>query len=152
MSRDRERVRTRFARWWFSRRVVKALLLNKRRRAIRMDGLSLRQYRNRLQIEWIAREVHPWNRDLPRTQIAELFAEQCLDDAGAAIDRLFRELPEVEFIDFTVLDPKSSVPILHGSVDRSDANAVDDRSSPGMKLKKLGVKYRLSNWQFEPLS
>jgi hypothetical protein len=49
-----------------------------------------------------------------------------------------------------VLDPKSLVPILHGCVSRSEASVVDDRS-PGMKLKKLGVKYRLSNWQFEPL-
>jgi hypothetical protein len=109
MSRDLDSVRNRFARWWFFRRVVKALLVNKRRRAIRMDGLSLREYPNRLQIEWIAREVHPRNRDLPRIQIAELFAEQCLDDTGAAIDRLFRELPEVEFIDFRCLtqNPRS---------------------------------------------
>ena len=149
--KDHERLVGRFARWWFCRRMVKALALNKRPREVRTDGLSLSQFRNRLQIEWRARDVHPWDRGLPQSRVMELFAKQCLDDTGAAIERLFAELPEIEFIDFTVIDPKSSAPILQGSVDRSEANMVND-VSPGMKLKKFGARYRLTNWCFEPLN
>jgi hypothetical protein len=67
-----------------------------------------------------------------------------------AIERLFYKLPEVEFIDFRVIDPNSSSAILEGSVGRKDAEAVTD-VSPGMKLRKLGATYRLINWRFEPL-
>jgi len=151
MAKDPERLLARFARWWFRRRIVKALALNKRRREARADGLSLSQFRNRIQIEWRARDVHPWDRDLPQSRVTEMFAQRCLDNTGAALERLFGNLPEIEFIDFTVIDPKSSAPILRGSADRSEANMAKD-ASPGMKLKKLGAKYRLSNWRFEPLS
>jgi len=147
---DHERLLARFARWWFYRRMVKALALNRRPREVRTDGLSLGQFSSRLQIEWRARDVHPWDRNLPQSRVTELFAKQCLDDTGAAIERLFCELPEVEFIDFTVIDPKSSAPILHGSVDRSEANMAND-VSPGMKLKRFGARYRLTDWRFEPL-
>jgi hypothetical protein len=151
MPKDSERLLARFARWWFRRRIVKALALNKRPREVRADGLSLSQFRNRIQIEWRARDVHPWDRDLSQSRVTELFAQQCLYDTGAALERLFRNLPEIEFIDFTVIDPKSSAPILRGSVDRSEVDMAKD-VSPGMKLKKLGAKYRLTNWRFEPLS
>jgi hypothetical protein len=131
--------------------MVKALALHRRPKEVRSDGLSLSHFRNRLQIEWRARDIHPWDRGLSQSRVTELFAKQCLDDTGTAIDRLFSELPEIEFIEFTVLDPKSSAPILRGSVDRNEANVTND-VSPGMKLKKLGASYRLTNWHFEPLS
>ena len=63
MPKDHENLVARFARWWFCRRMVKALALNKRPREVRRDGLSLSQFCNRLQIEWRARDVHPWDRD-----------------------------------------------------------------------------------------
>jgi hypothetical protein len=151
MPRDHERLFTRFAQWWFCRRVVKALALNRRPREVRTDGLSLSQFRNRLQIEWRARDIHPWNNGLPESRVNELFAQQCLDDTGAAVERLFCELSEIQSIEFTVIDPKSSAAIVRGSVDRSEANMADN-ASPGMKLKKLGANYRLTNWRFEPLS
>ena len=133
--------------------MAKALALNTRSREVRTDGLSLSQFRNRLEIVWRARDVHPWDRDrgLSQSDVTELFSKQCLDDTGAAVERLFCELPEVQFIDFTVVDPKSSAPILHGSVDRSEANTAND-VSPGMKLKKFGATYRLTDWRFEPLN
>jgi hypothetical protein len=95
--------------------------------------------------------VHPWDKDLPESQLTELFVEQCLDDTSAAIERLFCDLPEVESIDFRVIDPQSSAPILYGSVARREAEAVGG-VSPGMKLKKLGTTYRIRNRRFEPLS
>jgi hypothetical protein len=152
MPRDREGPLARFVGWWFRRRIAKALALNKHRRAMRRDGLSLSQFRTRLEIQWRAREVHPWDRQrgLSQKDITELFAKQCLDDTSAAIERLFCKLPEVEFIDFTVIDPKSSATILHGSVDRSEAITSND-VAPGMKLKNFGATYRLNDWRFEPL-
>jgi len=82
--------------------------------------------------------------------MVKLFAEQCLKDTSTAIEQLFYRLPEIEFIDFRVVDPHSSAPILQGSVGRKDAEAVTD-VSPGMRLRKLGATYRLTNWRFEPL-
>lgn len=61
------------------RRVIKALALNQRGEA-RRDGLALNYFRDRLEIEWQARNIHPWDRDLPPARVARLFAEQCLDD------------------------------------------------------------------------
>jgi hypothetical protein len=139
-------------RWRSYRRIASALALNKRGE-LRADGLSLCHFNSRLEIDWCARDVHPWdrNRDLPESQMAKLFAEQCLKDTSTAIEQLFCRLPEIEFIDFRVIDPNSSAPILQGSVGRKDAEALTD-ASPGMRLRKLGATYRLSNWRFEPLS
>jgi hypothetical protein len=131
------------------RRIIKALALN-RRGEVRKDGLSLNHFDNRIEIEWRARNVHPWDRDLAPAPAARLFAEQCLDDANAALERLFAILPEVNVIEFRVIDPTSLAQILSGSVTRKDAEAVRAMSS-GMKLKEQGVRYRLNNWRFEPI-
>jgi hypothetical protein len=136
--------------WWFARRVAKALALNTRGE-VRTDGLVLERFQNRLQIEWRARQVHPWEKGLAGSREAELFAKQCLEDTSAAIDRLFEKLPEIEFIDFTVLDPESSAAIVRGAVSRTEAE-VAQSPSPGMRVRNLGARYRLSNWRFEPLS
>lgn len=138
--------RAHFAHRRLRRRVIKALALNMRGE-VRPDGLSLNHLRNEIHVEWRAREIHPWDRDLSPIRIAQLFAEQCLDDANAALERLFSALPEIEVIEFKVIEPESSAPILTGSVTRREAFAVSAVSS-GMRLKKLGVKY---NWHFEPL-
>jgi len=95
-------------------------------------------------------QVHPWDRDLPSQQIARLFAEQCLDDTTAALDRCFSALPEVDIIQFKVTHPESGTPILSGSVTRREAKTVWT-PSPGMRLKQLGVTFRLENWRFQPL-
>jgi hypothetical protein len=139
----------RLERWWSHRRIASALALNKRGE-LRSDGLSPVHFHHRLEIEWRARDVHPWDRGAPQSQMDKLFAQQCLKDTSTAIEQLFCRLPEVEFIDFRVLDPTSSAPILQGSIDRKEAEAATG-DSPGMRLKKLGATYRLSNWRFEPL-
>jgi hypothetical protein len=138
------------ARWWFGRRVAKALALNQRGEA-RPDGLALERFQNRLQIEWRARQVHPWDQGLTGSREAKLFAQQCLEDTSAAIDRLFQKLPEIESIDFTVLDPESSATIVQGAVTRTEAK-IGKSPSGGMRVRNLGARYRLSNWRFEPLS
>ncbi len=149
MSRNGENGRERYARWRIRRRVRKALALN-RRGEVRADGLLLKCFDNRLEIEWFARDVHPWDRDLPACEKARLFAEQCLEDANAAIERLFCELSEIDVIQFKVIDPKSFSSILSGIVTRNAARAAD-ATSAGMKLKQLGVRFRLVDWHFEPL-
>ncbi len=150
MLKTTQRWRCQATRRRFRRRVIKGLALNTRGE-VRRDGLSLNHFRNRLQIEWRARDVHPWDRDLPSARIARLFAEQCLEDAEAALERLFATLSEIDVIEFTMLDPNSRAPILAGAVTRSEAMNVRAPSS-GMRLKQLGVTYRLQDWRFEPLS
>src|SRR5580658_2888209 len=147
-----EQWRTQLEERHFRRRVRKALALHKRGGVWR-DRLSLNHFQhhqNRLQTEWRAREVHSWDRDRPATHVAQLFAEQCLKDAEAALERLFARLSEIDVIDFTMRDPNSGAILLSGAVMRSEVMNLRAPSS-GMRLKQLGVTYRLQNWRFEPL-
>ena len=66
-----------------------ALALN-RRGEVRSDGLRLKNTSNRLTIEWSARNIHPWDRDLEPEQRAALFVEQCLDDTEAGLTPINR--------------------------------------------------------------
>jgi hypothetical protein len=142
--RSRSRIRR------LRRRVIEALALHKRGE-VRSDGLSLSHYRNRLEIAWRARDIHPWDRDLASERAAQLFAEQCLADADAALERLFAALPEIDVIEFKVFQASSKAPILGGTVLREEVVAAN-ALSPGMRLKQLGVSYRLRNWRFGPLT
>ena len=76
--------------------------------------------------------------------------EQCLEDVDAALSRLFATLPDTDEIVLRVLDPTSADPIVAGTVTRAEAAAAS-AGSVGMKLKSLGLVYRLANWQFESL-
>ena len=131
------------------RKVIGALEVN-RRAGIRNDGLSLKSMRNRLEVEWQAREIHPWDQGLPPERTAQRFVQQCLEDVDAAISRLFATLPDIDEIVLRVLDPTSGEPIVAGTVTRAEAAAAS-AGSLGMKLKSLGLVYRLANWQFESL-
>ena len=121
-----------------------------RRAGVRNDGLSLRSMRNRLEVEWQAREIHPWDQGLAPERSAQRFVQQCLEDVDAAISRLFATLPDTDEIVLRVLDPASGDPIVTGTVSRAEASAAT-AGSVGMKLKSLGLVYRLANWQFESL-
>ena len=131
------------------RKVIGALEVN-RHAGVRNDGLSLTRMRNRLEVEWQAREIHPWDQGLPPEQSAQKFVQQCLEDVDAAISRLFATLPDTDEIVLRVLDPTSGAPIVAGTVTRAQADAAA-AGSVGMKLKSLGLVYRLANWQFESL-
>ena len=117
---------------------------------VRSDGLKLMKLTNRLEIEWCARDIHPWDRHDPPDERAWLFVRQCLADTDAAITRLFRELPQVDTIALTVLEPHSESVIMAGTVDR-DAVEPDARLSVGMRLWQRGIKYHSDGFQFEPL-
>jgi hypothetical protein len=131
------------------RKVIGALEVN-RRAGIRNDGLALKRMRNRLEVEWQARGVHPWDQGERPERAAQRFVQQCLADVDAAISRLFATLPDCDEIELRVLDPVSGAPIVAGTVTRAEAAAAT-AGSVGMKLKSLGLVYRLANWQFETL-
>jgi hypothetical protein len=104
-----------------------------------------------LRVEWFARDVHPWDRDLPERRKAELFAQQCLEDVDAAIPRLFEQLPEIEVVEIGVLERASESKIIAGVVHRSDLNA-QVGSSLGMRLKTIGINYRCADLRLEPIA
>src|SRR5262245_45815366 len=84
---------------------VNAALALHRRGEVRSDRLALETVCNRLEIRWRARDIHPWDRDLPDHERQILFADQALADTEAAIVRLFERLPEVDVIELGVLEP-----------------------------------------------
>jgi hypothetical protein len=99
-----------------------------------------------LKLEWRARDVHPWERDLPLTEQAELFSEQALRDTDAALIRLFQGLPEIEQIEFQVLKPAGLGDVLlTGAVDRESVLASERPLSLRMRLLNLGVTYESLN-------
>ena len=99
-----------------------------------------------LKLEWRARDIHPWNRDLPLAEQAELFSEQALQDTDVALIRLFRGLPEIEQIEFQVLKPDGfGDVILAGIVDRERALEPEQPISLRMRLRMLGVTYQMAD-------
>jgi hypothetical protein len=130
-------------------RVRKALALNRRHEA-RSDGLELKHLETTLVVEWIAREVHPWERFGTAMSMQKLYTTQCLQDTQAAIARLFAAIPEAEAIEVRVFSAASQPPILAGTVHRKDLKRAVYKSL-GMNLKSLGISFRLSDWRLEPL-
>ena len=119
-------------------RIQEALSLHRRGEA-RRDGLTLLQASHRLEIEWRARDVHPWDRGSESAERGRIFAEQSLEDSDAVLSRLFKELPAVDVIAFRVLHPDSSRQILAGTVERS-ARVPDTRGlSTRTRLWHRGV-------------
>jgi hypothetical protein len=99
-----------------------------------------------LKLEWRARDVHPWDRDLPLAEQAELFSRQALQDTDAALIRLFQGLPEIEEIEFQVLKPDGfGDVILTGAVDREKVLASERPLSLRMRLLNLGVTYQMAD-------
>jgi len=127
----------------------RALALHQRGEA-RCDGLRIAGVQTRLEIEWYAREIHPWDSDESETARSELFILQTLKDTEAAIGRLFASLPEIEAITLAVREPGSESVILAGSVSRP-ARVPDPRLSVGMRLRDMGVVYHSDGCRFEPL-
>lgn len=133
-----------------TRRVAHALAL-KPRGAVPNDVLTISSLVVDLRVEWFARDVHPWDRDLPERRRAELFAQQCLKDVDAAIPRLFEQLPEIEVLEIGVLERNSKTRIIAGVVHRSDL-AAHAGSSLGMRLKTIGINYRCTDLRLEPIA
>jgi hypothetical protein len=119
---------------------------------VRNDGLEPINLTTQLQIEWRARDVHPWDRGLlSAAQKAATFVEQSLADTEAAICRLFEALPQVDAITLRVLDRTSDTVIISGTVSRLAAAARDESLSIGMRVMYLGLTYHSAGSLFEPL-
>jgi len=129
-----------------------ALALN-RRGEIRTDGLSLVNYSMKLTVSWRARDIHPWDRDLPDERIASRLVDQLMHDAEDAVERIFQAFPEANALDLSVFecDPESNRVIMSGLVMRSDLGR-STAASIGMRLRMLGINYRLVNQGFEAIA
>ncbi len=133
-----------------TRRVARALAL-KSRGGVRNDVLPIDRLAVGLDVQWFARDVHPWDRDLPERRRAELFAQQCLEDVDAAIPRLFEQLPEIDVLEVGVLERGSKTKIVASVVRRSDLTG-QGGSSLGMRLKTFGINYRCTDLRLEPIA
>ncbi|MGP8246065.1 MAG: hypothetical protein ACLQVN_16290 [Bryobacteraceae bacterium] len=132
------------------RRAIERALALHLRGEVRNDGLKLKNVTTRLEIEWWARDIHPWDRDDPPQQRGSLFVRQSLADTEAAIARLFQALPQVDIIALTVLEPHSESVIMAGIAERSVVES-DAELSVGMRLWQRGIAYHSDGFQFEPL-
>jgi len=150
MRRILEKYLHQFEIWSYRRRIEHALALNLRGE-VRNDGLKLNKVRNRLEIQWRAREIHPWDRDLPPEKRLPLFVEQSLTDTEAAICRLFEALSQVDVIDLMVLEPFSENAIMAGTIYRSLLNRPRQLLSVRMRLRELGIRDHLAGYRFESM-
>ena len=138
-------------------RITRKALALAPRGGVRHDVLVINQLSNnpvqQLRIEWCARDVHPWDQDLPPLDQAELFCQQALHDTEAAILRLFQMLPGIHQVDFRVLDPKASNRvILAGNVERDEIPAARRLQSIKMRLMMMGVRFLMAGGHLEPLA
>jgi hypothetical protein len=131
----------------FWRKIDRALALHQRGE-VRSDGLQLTSARTTLNIEWLARDIHPWDRDMSAEKAEQLFAEQCLNDTNAAIARLFTELPVLDAIELRVKRSPGQPPLLSGVVHRSSLRQTGD-CSIGMRLRSLGLTFRMNKLCFD---
>lgn len=103
-----------------------------------------------IQVEWIARDIHPWDRDQPEEEKSQLFLQQCLADVDVAIARLFCALPEIDAIEIGVMHPISRAKLIKGTVNR--ATLLASSSAPiAVRLSAMGLHFRRTNGGFEPL-
>ena len=120
------------------------------------DRLVLHKVSGQLQLEWHARAVHPWDRDLPTCRRVDAYFEQAVVDTDFAIRRIFQRLPEIDVIEIRVLDTQDPTKImLAGVVTREDALAPNLSYSPKMRLKMMGIQYAKimgSGLEFVPAS
>src|SRR5260370_24632485 len=94
------------------------------------------------------RDIHPSDRDLPPEEKATLFVEQCLSDTKAALHRLFEHLASIDIVELRVLARSREHAVIAGAVLRSELDQLSGLS-PGMRLKHLGLCYRLTGNHFE---
>jgi hypothetical protein len=119
---------------------IKDSLALHRRGEVRQDGLALVTTSHRLEIEWRAREIHPWDRGCSSEDQQRLFADQCFLDTEAAISRLFAALPMVDVVQFRVLRPDSDDQLLGGTITRPALRKAKPTCSTRSRLWQMGVQ------------
>jgi len=134
------------------RRMVTGALALTPRGFVPRDVLVLGELSARLRLEWRTRDLHPWDRDLPAARRAERFRDQALTDTDAAIERLFRILPEMDAIEIRVLEPRAPHGLIFaGTVAREDLLATRAISSPAMRLRMMGIRCQTKHGHLQPL-
>jgi hypothetical protein len=113
------------------------------------DTLRLEELSTHMQATWIARPLHPWDRDLPAFEQDEAFCSQCLQDVDTAIARLFERFELVASLDIVVLHPVSRTSILTGYVHRHEFAAAKRLSIP-MRLRMAGITYEFGRGDLQP--
>jgi hypothetical protein len=90
---------------------------------------------------------------MPEEQRTPRLVEQTLGDTEAAIERIFSAFAEVDALEVNVFekDPASHRAIMSGMVLRSDLGLCSS-SSIRMRLRMLGINYRLVNDHFDPIA
>jgi hypothetical protein len=145
VSRTHRKWRGEWKRRRLRKRVIKALTLAPRG-AVANDRLHLGTTSLSLKLDWQARDVHPWDGDLPVGRRRERFTTALIADTVTAIRHVFEQLAEVDVLQIRVFAPNESRrAILAGTVCRDDLNAAEDCRSPAMSLKLLGVQYHLAD-------
>jgi len=136
---------------WLIERVKRALALNRRGGTRRdRDQLRLVSARAILQVEWLARDIHPWDRDLPPDRAEQAFSEQCLRDTDSAIARLFAEFPAIDAVEVRVARAPSQPVLMAGVINREELGKTGTgHQSIGMKLRNLGVVFRMNQLRLE---
>jgi len=119
------------------------------RGGVRRDRLQLHSLSTHMRVTWIARPIHPWDRDLPGVEQDDAFATQCLEDVDAAITRLFERFDVIESLDIAVLHPVSRESILTGTIVR-DEFVRAKRFSIAMRLKMAGLTYEFGRGGLQP--
>jgi hypothetical protein len=79
-----------------------------------------------------------------------LFAQQCLADTEAAVSRLFNEVPVLDAIEVKVRKDQGGPALMLGIVKRSEVGLCSSQSI-AMKLRSLGLRFRLHNLRLEPI-
>jgi hypothetical protein len=124
-------------------RVIKGLELAPRG-GVAKDRLQLRQASLSLSVEWQARDIHPWDGDLPLAQQTARFTRELMTDTLVAIRQLFDDLAEVDVIQIRVCGPNEpDRAVLAGTVCRNDLNTAASCPSPAMSLRLLGIQPHL---------
>ena len=116
-------------------RVTRALTMTPRG-GVANDTSLLREMSLSLKVEWYARDLHPWDRDLPIERRAELFTAELMADTVVAIRQIFDRLTEIDAIQIRVLDPNEPhETVLAGTVSRDDLNATRGCPSPARRRR-----------------
>jgi len=125
------------------RSIAKKALAVASRGAVLNDVLELGKISiQQVQLEWRARDIHPWDCDLPLDQQENQFCDMALQDTESALLGLFEMLPYVEQIDFRVLEPGSTDRvIIAGCVEREEFISAQSSRSIRMRLKMMGVRF-----------
>src|SRR5215831_10427610 len=103
--------------------------------------LQICRITGQLDVEWRARDLDPWDRDLPLERRSDLFQTQTIMDTDNAVARLFSLVPEVDTITIQVRSPQSDgSTILAGTISRTSHAACRAVPSPRMRLKMMGIR------------